>query len=496
MLQHRFSLVVFLWTCALILAGSIQKADASFTFGAFYEASSDTAELRSDLNLFQSSGISRLIITNEINYNQAEVLSDFEFDISIFSGFEFKTLNGLKEHSLPEILANRLSPFIDAEVDVQNILGSKYSVLHNAATVNWFTEQQQVLAGTPFFHLHSMRYVGEFALAESLQLLLSVRSYEDYNRSLLPLADLGIAYFPDSDSLHIRDFQNILTESRIQGYFPVYFDANQALDFQNVHLDFFEVLKAFHEDSATVFPNPAMADAPKMLQSLLAGLFIILWASYGLHALLNPAYLGGFLRYIYTHNFFVADIIERRIRYGATNYFILIQSSLMGGILAFLFYKLRLSPEGMLALSYHFGLEQAISGFTVFFVSFVFITIINLIFIAWLYFSHPEIKFFNQSAVLHLWPQHLLVLLTSFALLVVLREGSYFWIDVSTALFLGMICISFLYAASDALRFIPSTQSSFLIYIFGGFVLVFSLFLGWFFSFSEWWQIFQLIRAL
>lgn len=228
---------------------------------------------------------------------------------------------------------------------------------------------------------------------------------------------------------------------------------------------FFERLKAQPElallftehlrGETITFPLPAEetpvpnANWPVIFLFLIWGSFVVLYRY-------QPAYPSMILRHLTNHSFFVADVMENRIRSGTSATVLLVQHCIMAGVLGFVMAHYFLSPNGATALAHAFPYLMIFPSveFSLLLAAIFLGLVMHLISLASIYFSNKSIANPAQVINLYAWPLALnACVLTLLIFLVQIKAGP-LGVCLAALLFLFIWFMSFNMAAIDAARYL------------------------------------------
>ncbi len=433
-----------------------QDATAQQKFGVHYHPRTDYEDVHTDISVIRDLDVQTLMIDYHFPEDQLQILEEYDFEYIAYTGFEFPTLHRLRynhgalEHAFEEIR----SKFND---DRTLALISLFR--HGAIKDDQFREHLEDLMNRhTFLEAHELTYISTYAPPQSLSdaidsYILEVRSVdalEDKN----DLSNLNAVYYrPPENRFDLREFQQIM--DLIEGE-ELLFIFDWEWFVYNVADDTLpaEVIREYATNPDAVFPNPSEEDDPLQANTLIL-ILLLLWGTFIVHYVFVPPYQKSLNRYFLNHNFFVGDIIYRRLRIGFPNLIVLFQQALLAGIFVngLLFHHL--SDLGREALTNNLVFLDSLPGpVMTFTIATTTVLILNTLFILWIYLAHRHLQSITQISVILLWPQHLNLIIIS-TLIALLAAGiSGMIISILIVLYLIVLFGSYLLASIDASRFI------------------------------------------
>lgn len=219
------------------------------------------------------------------------------------------------------------------------------------------------------------------------------------------------------------------------------------------------VFLAHTEGRYLSFPLPAETqDRPGINWSVFF-LFLI-WITLLVHLKFLPLYAQSLPRYFLNHTFFVADVMENRIRTSMSGFIILIQHAFITGLFFYVSAEILISPAGLDVLERHapylFFLNDPL--LSLFFAGLLTALVLQVISVTWIYLLNRKMHFLSQALNLYSWPLHINFVVVT--LLVVLNQTgtAELWMASLSILFAVIWFLSFNVAAIDGIRFLPANQ--------------------------------------
>ncbi|REL37817.1 hypothetical protein DYD21_08535 [Rhodohalobacter sp. SW132] len=205
-------------------------------------------------------------------------------------------------------------------------------------------------------------------------------------------------------------------------------------------------------------------------------LLFLIWGSFALHYRFQPIYGQSVLRYFSNHSFFVADVMEHRLRNVLPGLFLLIQHALLTGLFVFACVEVVVSQLGLDILSYHFSGVMWFGDplFSLFMVGIIGAVVLQMISVLWIYVANRQLTAFSQILNLYSWPLHLNLFVVTFLIVFNQVRVAPGLILILGALFILIWFFSFNIAAIDSSKFLDTglQKSVFLLLTVGVHILL------------------------
>ncbi len=273
----------------------------------------------------------------------------------------------------------------------------------------------------------------------------------------------GVLYSPENRELDLRDFQEVLKLLAGKRDVPVFFQRdwfffNHSVDPPASGHDISRITRLYHLDPDARIANPPSRESDYEVDLAMFLLFIF-WVVYAVYFRLNPLYRKSVSRFFANYDFFVNDILMRRIRFTNDAAAVFLFSSLMAGIMGFSVAELYLDPVARQALLSYTPIFSA--GWVhpaAFFLLFFLVTLAILtIQITWLRIANTRHANTSQIATFMLWPQHLNLLVVSVGVILLRSIPISFTVLVMVGIFLAVTLISFFTTAYNMRRIHPTS---------------------------------------
>lgn len=432
------------------------EAEAQQHFGVHYHPRTEIEDVHNDLSVLQDLGVQTLMVDYYFPSEQLELINQYNFSITANTDYQYPTRHRLQYRS--GSLKNALSE-INTRFSDDLTPGMIVLFRHGAITSENFLELLSTYEYRPEVDNEAVvTYITPFPPPEHVtdiisSYILEIRSSEDLEGITDFSGIASIYYNPVRDTFNLRDFQEIM---EIIEDHEVPFFLNWEWFVYNVTDDplLAEVIQEYASNPDAIFPNPR-PEEDGLEANLLILILLALWGTFIVHYVFVPPYQKSLNRYFLHHNFFVGDIIYRRLRIGFPNFIVLLQQGALAGIFLSGLLYLHLTELGREALTNNLIFLAGLPGpVPVFFLAMGGVIVLNSLFIFWIYIVHRHLQSINQIAVILLWPQHLNLIIIS-ALIALLAAGiSGMAITILIVLYLATLFGTFLLAAFDASRFI------------------------------------------
>lgn len=425
---------------------------------------SSSASFSEQISLFEEAGVSIIQIEGIIPLNQVQKLQNSSFQIWLSSGvkftrkFDFRNIQAL-ENAVTDPLyyyrTNDLKIYRYTLIEQPQIfpgIGDSLTILINAVQ-NIYDGQLDILTHSDFNLQHDSNIrITNISRELPAKDELNFDSYLYFNSSALKGRPSTILRELWSDP----DFQNHI----------FLFSSEDFFHFANSDEDFIRLVTEFSKDVNAVVALQLTEEDARRGTTTEAILLLLALMIFMTIFLSNAGYHRSITRFTTTHNFYVNDVMMRRVRAGGDVLFAWIMTFLFGGILFHVTVNATsdLGTSQMLSIHYPF-LYAVVSSGTIpqLILSSVVIIVLQLITFIWICLA-TRLKFQpSQILQLYLIPQQIIVLLTIIALLIFLNNGSAAFLVIFTILGLSMIFLSFHIIAFDLVKYIQKYKLLFLV---------------------------------
>jgi len=244
--------------------------------------------------------------------------------------------------------------------------------------------------------------------------------------------------------------------------------------------DYKTIFSEYLKGNLLPFPIPQNPEAPPSIHWNVVFLFLIL-GSILLHMRFQPVYIQALPRYFFNHSFFLVDVIEHRIRNIFPGVLILLQHSVVTGVIMYLTADSLFNERSLSALSHHFpAVFWTANPFVSLFLAGFFISLImQIISVLWLHLPNKRLQFFSQTLNLYAWPLHINFLVATVLIVIHNQSPGQTLIYFLLVSYLIVWFMSFNLAAYDAAKFLEKYSLPYILFTIGMHTLLF-LFFIWF----------------
>lgn len=300
----------------------------------------------------------------------------------------------------------------------------------------------------------------------------------------------GFLYSPKEKAFNLRDFQEIMALLHPQRDLPLFFYRAWFFSFFEKDTPATEYslpeVTAFFKGSADArLANPPPSRTPSYTINPTLYLLFLFWIAYGLYYRLKPLYRRSVLRYFLNYDFFVDDVLLRRIRFTTNAVVIFLFICVMAGITGFAMADIVFDPLSLKALTVNLPLLPAnhTHPFLFFLLFFLGTALIFSVMIIWLYIANRHHAKMYQIATFILWPQHLNILFVTVGIILLQSYSSPFVLLTLMILSLLITLSSFFFAAYNMRRIVPTSPlymaSTYALFMICTVILFSWLILGW-----------------
>lgn len=447
----------------VLLPGAIHSQ--GIKIGIDWEIPGSTSNYTDQLKVFGDAGISIIQIEGLITPDQIQELKRQPFEIWLSSGLKFTRRHDFKElNTLVNTVTDPVYYYRSHNLEIHRYtlieqpqifpgIGDSITTLVRAVQ-NIYDGKLDLLTHTPF----------EIANIIGVDVTRTMRHISNLNESQTDsYVYLTAAALNDKPSAVLRkiwsnsDFQNNI----------YLFNSDDFFHLIDHDADFLDLVSSFSRDANTVVALQMPQESPTSGTTSEAILLLIGLMIFITIFLSNAGYHRSLTRFTTTHNFYVNDVMMRRIRAGGDVLFAWIMTFLFGGIL---FHATMNATSGNVTsqmLEFHYPFLYAIvSAGTIpqLILSSILIIVIQLITFLWIFLS-TKLKFQpSQILQLYLIPQQSIVLFTLCALLIFLNNGSPFYLVFFTILGFSMIFLSFPIISFDLVKYLQKNRFIFILF--------------------------------
>lgn len=235
------------------------------------------------------------------------------------------------------------------------------------------------------------------------------------------------------------------------------------------------VMKKYTEGQFITMPLPGDTREKKGANPPIIILFLT-FAGLIIQYKYQPVVLQFVGRYFFNHSFFMADILDYRIRMVSPGLIFAGFHSVVNGLFFMSLFQTFFSEEGLYILSYHFSAEFTHGSelINIFIAATVIGLAIHLISILWLRLLNRQINSFSKALNLYIWPFMFTLILTAILVFNLYTAASELLAIVVSILYLLTWLISFASASINAARRLEKYRTLILFFTVGLYSLIFA----------------------
>ncbi|TVQ73234.1 MAG: hypothetical protein EA363_03480 [Balneolaceae bacterium] len=363
-------------------------------------------------------------------WQRSDSLMSFYRDDASVKGFGLFAYGKWQDGTLPERLALLADPYLESR--------------------RLFTLDTRPLSGQMLYPFDSV--------------ILMTRSADQLSEQLKQNPDLsGVLYAPEDSGLDLRDLQNVLQLLDRYRETPVYFYrdwfvANSSMNGAAPAHDLARVTRFYHQVPAARIANPPPDQSDYKVNTAMLLLFIF-WVLYAAYFRLNPLYRKSLIRFFLNYDFFVYDVLMRRIRFAGDAVAVFLISCFAAGIMGFSIADIYLDPVARQALLQYTPVFSAQwnhpAAFFILF--FLVMAVILSVQIFWVQIANSQHAHTSQVATFMLWPQHLNMVVVTAGVIIFRSLPFALTAIIMAGIFLAITAISFFTTAYNMRRIHPTS---------------------------------------
>lgn len=489
---HRI-LPVFLLP-VLLLSFRVTEAQEHRAFGLLYDETETSRLDEDEMHILREAGIRWLMLQDAIRNTQREQIEKGGFSLMVMVPEFFPIPYRLRHERFSYFeRSDSLLRSYENDPALQGFGLFAYGNWQNGSLTERLGRlADSYLDGALLFTVDTRPFSGP-ALKPFDGVVLMTRSAAQLERQMdRDPALAGILYAPEEERLDLRDFQRVLGILDDYRDLPVFFHRDWF--FSNIGLeahyevgqnrflehDLAEITRFYSRVSDARLANPPERSTRYDYNGPLFLLFIF-WVVFAVYFRLNPLYRRSITRFFLNYDFFVNDILMRRIRFTGDAAVVFLFSCIMSGIVGFSAAELFLDPVGRQALLRYTPLvsSQWTHSGIFFLIFFLVMALILAIQIAWLRIANNRHAHTHQIATFVLWPQHLNLVLASSGIIVLHLYPEAIIVTALLVVFLAITFISFFTSAYNMRRIYP-TSPLYMASTYALFILVTATVTSWF----------------
>jgi hypothetical protein len=215
------------------------------------------------------------------------------------------------------------------------------------------------------------------------------------------------------------------------------------------------IFSAHIRGEAVILPLPADDDGmPEPNLSVI--LLFLIFAAFAIHYRYQPTYPFFIIRYFFNHPFFVADIMENRLRNLIPGIIMLLKHAALNGLFLYCLGVYFISEGGWKWLTdfYPAIFFQPIPEFTLFIAGTFLAILVHFLSLIWIFMLNKTLKSPGQVIHLYSWPLSLNLVFVSLLVLIVQIDAATVWVLLVSSLSVILWFTSYNVAAIDSARFL------------------------------------------
>ncbi len=467
----------------VLLSVALQDTHASRPFGLAYKESDIDKLTQEEVELLRQSGITWIMVEEALSGLQKSMVPE-DFSLLVMVPEYFPIPHRLNADRYRERSDSLLHHYRD-DVLVKGFGLFAYGTWQRGSLPERLEQLAAPhLAGRTLFTLDTRPLSGP-ELHPFEKVLLVTRSASQLKRQLENQpALIGVLYGPKDPVLDLRDFQDVMQLLELYNDVPVFFlrnwfASNSRLTGAEYDHDLSRITHLFHKIPDARLANPRPPDTQYQV-SISMFLLFLFWVLYAAWFRINPIYRRSVFRFFTNYDFFVDDVLMRRIRFTGDAVAVFLLSCLISGIMGFSIAELYLEPAARQALLYYTPFIGA--GWDnpfAFFILFSFVMALMLaVKIAWLFIANSQHAHASQIATFILWPQHMNILVVSLGIVLLRWLPTAATVLIIVGTFLTITVLSF-FASAYNMRRIHPTSPLYMATTYALFVLVTASIASW-----------------
>ncbi len=457
-------LPALLFTVFLLLI-PFQETLGNRLFGIFYQESSVNHLSQDEIAFLERAGIQWLLVEEAVSGHQREVLmkSDISLLVMVPEYYPIPHRLTVEKYNYRQRSDSLMHIYRDDGL-VRGFGLFAYGTWQKGSLPAKLEQLAEPYRGNRTLFTLDLRPLSGQALRPFDSVLMMTRSASQLALQLEHDPTLaGVLYAPEDPVLDLRDFQKVLELLDGHGDIPVFFTrswfaANSMYAGHEPELNLAQITRYFHQVPDARIANPPSRDSEYEVNLAMFLLFFF-WVIYAVFFRINPLYRSSVTRFFLNYDFFVSDVLMRRIRFTWDAAAVFFFSCLISGVMGFSIAELYLDPVARQALLHYTPFLASGWGHSaVFFILFFLVMAIMLsVMIAWLFIANSHHAHASQIATFILWPQHLNILVASAGIIFLRSFPGASTVIIMIGFFLFVTVISFFTAAYNMRRIHPTS---------------------------------------
>jgi len=455
-------------------------------FGIVYQESETDRLTRDEFMQLDRAGVRWLLIQEPMSENQQQLVHESDFSLLVMVPEYYPIPYRLSHNSFRYFeRSDSLLHIYHQDPAVKGLGLFAYGNWQNTTLPDRLQQLANPYLGEQSLFILDVRPFSSENLHPFDHIVLMTRSAHQLRSQLdqnPPLA--GVLYAPEDPVLDLRDFQKVLQLLGEHREVPVFFHRNwfmanssdESLPTEN---NLAQITRFHFQIPDAHIANPPPRHSVYKINGSMFLLFLF-WLIYALYFRVNPLYRRSIGRFFFNYDFFVNDVLMRRIRFTNDAAVVFLFSCLMAGIMGFSSADLFLDPVSRQTLLHYTPLFSHSQAFpAVFFLIFSGVMAILLgIQIIWLRIANNKHANTSQIATFIVWPQHLNFVVAGLGIILLHSFSEAFIVIAMLIIFLAITFISF-FAAAYNMRRIHPTSPLYIATTYALFVLVTTTVISW-----------------
>ena len=450
-------LILSIILSAFVLSPKLSRAKPEHRVGIEWNPPNDLAIARDELKLFQKNGVQYLMLNQQVRPAILDMLNNYSFKLYITIPNRFITTSDLRDHS--KSILKKCQNYIHYYDHYKQI--AAYGLFEYGETnksyfkssFNQIINNLRPLTERPFYYL--TQKISHQPESSTFNFHITILSDAFIQKQEVVSGNNQILFYnpPKDVPFNVRNLEKLFRRTSKNSNPLLFFKSKWLFHLFEQHITIFEYISKLAKNSNIVFSTPPPpVKRPKAHWLVL--LLLLLWGVIAVHYAFEPNYRKSLQRYFNNHIFFVNDIIERHARLTVSSLIVVLIQSILGG---FFFYAISIysfSKLGFEAITYHYPFLGFLNGspISLLFLGFTAVLLYNLISIVWLYFGSAGITYFSQAVTLHMWTQHINIIIYTVILTLIMSGGYLFIIYALAVIFILIILMSFYITVFDTVK--------------------------------------------
>ena len=442
---------------------------AAITASAFQDSESSEPGRQIVLSFTSSQGFipseQQLETAREIGIQLLEITDPAQIGHQSIDGFFILAGSAIKFPTVHN-LRNKSEEFIRQAEEQFQITSSRYpgqiaafSLFHYPADHrNSFTEAASAIADSislfinpPLYYQSAWPYPGP--LANSIDFISARILPSEYSEP----PESPALYFEPNENVHqsLVVLEQIFNQPLNETDRVVIIPADWFFERLERQPDLVIIFENYLAGEEVTFPLPEDRETlPPMNWAVLV--LLMIWGSFVLHYKFQPMFFGMVIRYFFHHKFFVADIIENRIRNISSGITLLIQHVFITGLFFYSFAEILISKTGIAVLTHHYPgiIIENFEAASFFVIGILIALFSHAVSIFWIYLFTKSVRHIGQVINLYSWPMILNLFIVTLMVFLASLNAAIGWALITAVLFLFVWFFSFNIAAINAAKYL------------------------------------------